>query len=402
MKIQKPHMAVRVLLGILSVILCLALFCTTVLTMVVADLKVLTGKDTLQSLITQLVFAAPKKNSPVYLFQSAGVGGVRLDEADTAQGESGGTQFIVDYLYDYLEQAMGDELNISKEDVGALLEESSVPEFVSDKMASMVSDIITGESTTVITKDEILDLVEENKELIEDVIGEELPEEVIEQIATKVEETNVADTVKDAVEVQLGLKPDPNQPEGPAGDEGVGGTQSGTTSSRPVLKENVIESVLTGKNTVEDVVTGGIPTLLVTLREITANTVLLTLLGVCLVLIVLLFAANYWKLYAALRGVGITLMVAALPFVAAMLAVEVVPALFMDPAMRIVAMVIELTGVVSLSTFGGGLVLLIGSIVWGSLCKRAQNKAIAEAVAVPVESAPAVAEEVPVAENTEA
>lgn len=387
MKIKKPPVAVRVLLGLVSVILCLALFCTTVVTMVVTDLKVLTSKDSLQTIITQLVFATPKKNSPVYLFQAAGVGGVRLDDAEISEGaqeEGSSTQFVVDFLYDYLKEEMGEEMEISKEEVGALLEESTIPEFLSDKMSSMVSDIITGESTTEITKDEILELVEENKQIIEDVIGEELPEEAIEQIVTKVEEVNVAETVKDVVEVQLGLKPDPSNPEADG------------TASAPVIKENVIQGVLSGKNTVDDVINGGIPTMLVLLREITATTMILSLLGVCLVLIGLLFAANYWKLHAALRGAGITLMIAALPFVAATVAVQAVPALFADPAMKVVALVIQTTGVVSFGTFGAGLAMLIGSIVWGCLRKRKLNQLVAAAV----EEVPAVAE-APIAENTE-
>lgn len=387
MKIKKPHVAVRVLLGILSVILCLALFCTTVVTMVVTDLKVLTSKDGLQTIITQLVFAGSQKKAPVYHFQAAGVGGIRLDEPEIPEGglpDGGSTDFIVDFLYDYLSKEIGEELDISKEEVGALLEESTIPEFVTDKMSSMVSDIITGESTTEITKDEILDLVEENKQIIEDVIGQELPQEVIEQIANVAEENNVAETVKEAVEIQLGLKPAP------------GGTDDGEASFKPVIKENVIQGVLSGESTIDDVLNGGIPAMLALLREITSTTVILSLLGVCLVLIGLLFAANYWKLHAALRGAGISLMLAALPFAAATVVVQAVPALLEVPVLRIVALVLQTTGVVSFGTFGAGLAMLIGSIVWGSLRKKKLN----QLAAVAVEEVPAVAE-APIAENTE-
>jgi uncharacterized membrane protein len=388
MKIKKPPVGVRVLLGIVSVILCLALFCTTVVTMVITDLKVLTSKDGVQTIITQLVFAGSQKKAPVYRFQAAGVGGVRLDDMQIPEGvlpEGGSADFIVDFLYDYLSKEMDGELDISKEEVGALLEDSTIPEFVTDKMSSMVSDIITGESTTEITKDEILDLVEENKQIIEDVIGQELPQEVIDQIADVVEENNVVETVKEAVEVQLGLKPSFGESE----DEGV--------SVRPAIKENVIQGVLSGKNTFDDVMNGGIPTLLALFREITSTTVLLSLLGVCLALIGLLFASNYWKPHAALRGVGISVMLAALPFVAATAAVQAVPALFADPAMQIVAMIIQVMIPVTFGVFGGGIALLIGSIVWGSQRKKKLLRMAAE----PVESAPAVEAEVPVAENTE-
>ena len=356
MKIKKPPVGVRVLLGILSVILCVALFCTTVLTMVVADLKVLTGKDTLQTVISQLIFANNAKSAPVHMVQAVGVGGIRLEEADVSQGDA--TQFVVDFLYDYLSEAFGEDLEISKEDVSALLEESTIPEFVSDKMSSMVSDIITGESTTEITGEEILQLVEENKTIIEDVIGQELPEEVIEKIVTTVEETNVVDTVKEVVEVQLGLKP------APGGDDQEGAVLS------PVIKENVVQGVLSGAHTVDDVMNGGIPTILALLREITATNVILMMAAVCLGLIGLLFALNYWKLHAALRGAGISLMVAGLPFAVATIAVQTVPALFGVPVLRILAMVIDATAAVSLGVFFGGIAMLVGSIVWGSAYKK--------------------------------
>ena len=356
MKIKKPPVGVRVLLGILSVILCVALFCTTVLTMVVADLKVLTGKDTLQTVISQLIFANNAKSAPVHMVQAVGVGGIRLEEADVSQGDA--TQFVVDFLYDYLSEAFGEDLEISKEDVSALLEESTIPEFVSDKMSSMVSDIITGESTTEITGEEILQLVEENKTIIEDVIGQELPEEVIEKIVTTVEETNVVDTVKEAVEVQLGLKP------APGGDDQEGAVLS------PVIKENVVQGVLSGETSLDDIMNGDILTILALVRELTVLAVILKLLGVCLVLIVLLFVANYWKPHAALRGVGITLMVASLPFVAATVAVYAVPALFTAKEMQLVAMLIQLVVGVTFTVFSAGIAMLVGSIVWGSAYKK--------------------------------
>ena len=386
MKIKKPPVGVRVLLGIVSVILCLALFCTTVVTMVITDLKVLTSKDGVQTIITQLVFAGSQKKAPVYRFQAAGVGGVRLDDMQIPEGvlpEGGSADFIVDFLFDYLSQAFGDELEISKEEVGSLLEESTIPEFVTDKMSSVVSDIITGESTTEITKEEILTLVEDNKEIIENVIGQELPQEVIDQIANVVEENNVVETVKEAVEIQLGLKP------APGGDEQDGALMA------PVIKENVVQGVLSGAHTVDDVMNGGIPTLLALFREITSTTVLLSLLGVCLALIGLLFVANYWKPHAALRGAGISLMLAGLPFVAATVAVYAVPALFVESEMQIVALIIKLTTMVNFGVFGGGIALLIGSIVWGSQRKKKLRLMEDEAAAASVECAPVaeVAEE---------
>jgi hypothetical protein len=65
--------------------------------------------------------------------------------------------------------------------------------------------------------------------------------------------------------------------------------------------------------------------------------------------------------------------------------------------MQIVAMIIPVMIPVTFGVFGGGIALLIGSIVWGSQRKKKLLRMASE----PVESAPAVEAEVPVAENTE-
>ncbi len=385
MKIKKPHVAVRVLLGILSVILCIALFAATIATMVIADFRVMTNKDNLQTFISQLLFASPQKNGPVILHQAMGAGGLRLD--DTAP--SGTSQLVVDYLYGYLENQLGGEIPVSKEEVQDLLEQSTVPEFLSDKMASLVSDIYTGENTTTITADEVQTLIEENKALIETVVGAEITTEQIDKIVEEVEKADVVETVKEVVEVQLGLKPDPENPDAPT--EAVDESTGDASAARPPLKENIIQSVLDGNATVEDVINGGIPTMLAAIREITSMTVLLSLLGTCAVLIGLLFLANYWKPHAAVRCAGITIMLAGLPFFAMTVAVLAVPALFADPVLSVVALIIQLTSGVSIGVFAGGVVLLVGSIVWG--CLRAKKLREMEAVPAVTAEAPAPAEE---------
>ena len=52
----------KVLLAIISVILCIALFASTLVTMLVADVKVATNKDNLQNLIQQTL-SAPAQQS---------------------------------------------------------------------------------------------------------------------------------------------------------------------------------------------------------------------------------------------------------------------------------------------------------------------------------------------------
>ena len=212
MKIKKPPVVVRVLLGIVSVLLCVALFVGIFAAMVVGNIRVMTSKDNLQTFISELLFAMPKKSAPVIWRQGVGVGGVRLDEAEAGLPES--QQMVVDFFYDMLQEQLGEDMPIEKENVEALLSESTVPEFLSEKMASIMSDVLNGEATTTITADEIVELVEENKTLIEDVIGMEITQEHLDAVTQWVEEADITTTVQEVVKGNLGLKgPEDAQPE---------------------------------------------------------------------------------------------------------------------------------------------------------------------------------------------
>jgi hypothetical protein len=285
---------------------------------------------------------------------------------------------VVDFLFDMLQEQMGEEMPIDKESVEALLSESTVPEFLSEKMASIMSDVLTGEATTTITADEIVELVEENKTLIEDVIGMEITQEHLDAVTQWVEEADISNTVQEVVKGNLGFKDNAGaQPEGD--DLGVVDGSQGS----------MLGGVLSGQTSLDSVMNGDIQTLLALFREVTSTNVLLTVLGGCAVLILLLFLANYWKLHAALRGVGITSMIASLPFCIPTALVFAVPSLFEVPGLNIVVMLLRLTAVVSFGVFAGGVAMLVGSIVWGSLSKK-KARAAALAVEVPVVEEPQI------------
>lgn len=372
MKIKKPPVVVRVLLGIISVVLCIALFVGIFTAMVIGNIRVLTNKDNLQTFISEILFATPKKHAPMILRQGVGVSGVKLDEADT--GMDGTQQMIVDYVYDMLKDQFGDELPVSEEKVEELLSESTVPEFLSEKMASIMSDVLTGETTTTITSEEVVELIQENSELIQDTFGVEITQEHLDAVTQWVEEADITTTVQEVVKGNLGLK-------GPEDTD----SEEGGFMEKDDGQGSVLGGVMSGQVSLDNVMNGDVQTLLALFREVTSVNVLLTLLGGCAVLIVLLFLANYWKLHAALRGVGITSMIAALPFCIPTALVFAVPSLFEVPGLNIVVMLLRLTAVVSFGVFAGGVAMLVGSIVWGSLSKKkARAAALAATEPVPV------------------
>ena len=376
---KKPHVVIRILLGIISVVLCIALFVGIFTAMVIGNIRVLTNKDNLQTFISEILFATPKKHAPMILRQGVGVGGVKLDEADT--GMDGTQQMIVDYVYDMLKDQFGDELPVSEEKVEELLSESTVPEFLSEKMASIMSDVLTGETTTTITSEEVVELIQENSELIQDTFGVEITQEHLDAVSEWVEEADITNTVQQVVQGNLGLK-----------DTDTGRPEEGGVALAPEMQGSVLQGMVSGQVSVDNILNGDIQTILALFREITSVNILLTILGACAVLVVLLFLVNYWKPYAAVRCVGITAMIAALPFLIPTVLVLAVPAMFAEPGLSIVALVLRLTSVVCIGLFVGGVVLLAGSIVWGTLAKK---KALAVAAAP-------VAQQIPVMPQTSA
>lgn len=383
MKAKKLPVGLRILFGFLSVILCVALFATTVLTIVLADVRVLTNEDNLQVIISHVLFGTPiQKPAPV---APQAMGGMKLDETDSSTTGSM-TDMVVDALYDLLGEQFGEEVPFTKEEVGDLLDQSTIPDFLSDKMAGIMSDIYTGNTTTTITGEEVAQLLEENKALIEDTIGMEMPQEYVDTIVNKVNEMDVPNMIQNVV---LGKPPiNPDSPE--SGEEGIPGDNimSGSASAMETFSGGVINGLLSGKGTIKDIVNGGIPVILMAVREVTSLEAMLIVIAACVILIGLLFVVNLKQLHIAVRCVGITAMLAGLPFAAATVVAFAVPSLFVGTALSIVYLGLTLTAGVSIGVFGGGLVLVIVSIVMTAIFKKNLKTPVAVPVAAPVEVAP--------------
>lgn len=371
---KKLPLGVRILLGFLSVILCFALFATTVTTILVADLSLLTSKGGLQKLIKDVIFptSAPVHISAVIL---PGRTPVRLNDADTTSQDA-----IIDALYDMLQEQFGGELPIEKEAVKDLIDQSTMSDYISDKVSGIVSDVISGESTTTITTDEILDLVEENKALLENTFQVEITEEMLEEVGQYVEKMDIMDTVQQEVSNIVGL-PSPVDPSDP--NSTIGSNQTGSAMS-------LIDAILKGQ-----IGEFGLAEALILVRFITSTSVLLSCIGACLLLCALLFLTNWGRPNAALRCCGIPILIAGILFLIPTVVAYAVPSLFLDKGIAgsAIRQVLVLAGTVSISVTALGLVLIIGGIVLGSILKKRAAKAAA-AAEVPTE----VTGEAPVAE----
>ncbi len=364
---------VRVLLSFLSVLLCIVLFVCSLVTILVADLCVLTSKGGIKELLMDVMFSASAPyRAPV--FAPGAVGGqIRLDTPDMGGVDMGGIDFsgllsgggadtIADVLYGIMSEQLGGEIPLSKEDVTEFVEQSSLPEFISDKVSGIVSDVINGDVTTTITKDEVVQLLEENKELIEETFQTEIPSEVIESVGQLVEDSKISETIQQGVAGAMGL---PVAPDSAA----PGETKPSGGTSNPDISQglDVMDSIVKGE--AEDM---DFAELMALLRFVTSTEVLLSCIGVCLILSALLFLTNWGRPNAALRCIGIPYLLAGILFLLPTGVATFAPDLFagMGVAGTVVRKVLSLAGYVSLGVTVLGLVLIIAGAILGSVMKK--------------------------------
>ena len=222
------------------------------------------------------------------------------------------------------------------------------------------------------------------------------------------------------MEGELDLGGNPQNPGDPESNIGSGttskpnkpgnSTSSGSGSAGSTNAGGVINGLLNGTSTIQDIIDGGIPTILSVVREITSLNMLLTLLAVCLIIVGLLFVTNLWQPHVAIRGVGLTAMFVALPLLIPTAIVMGAPDLVNVPGMDIAVLLLDLTKWVCIGVFAGGFVLLVLSIVLGTIQRKKWRAMKLAAMAAPVvepvvaevpvmEEVPVV-EEIPVAEET--
>ena len=415
---------VRILLGFISVLLCIVLFVCSLVTILVADLSLLTSKGSLQKLIQDVLFSTSAPYRPG--FSPAGVLPGRVPvRMDTAGGDMmAGIDFgsidlsgiisgdnavgaIVDTIYDQLEDQVGYAPAFSKEDLTNFVEKSTLTEFISDKVSGIVVDVINGEVTTTITKEEVVELLEENKELIEDTFQTEIPDEVIESVGTFVEESKLSETIQQSVADIVGVEIVPTTPVTPD-PENPGNTIGSTTNNKkPIFRPGdleVLEDVTTGN--VSDM---GVKEALALIRIITSPAVLIGCIAICLLISGLLFLTNWGRPNAALRCSGIPYFIAGLLFLIPSAVAQFVPSLVdsLIPGVgKAIRTVLSLAGTVNLSVTVFGLALIIGGAVWGGVLKKKRIAVAAATAAVAGDSASLsealLAVEEPTAEETAA
>ncbi len=252
---RKPHIALRILLQLLSFLVAVALFVTTLAGALVLDLQALTSaggiKQLIDAVFSVITTSAPVQSEEPHLSNLSnwtirydetetlpeGSYSVTVDEngntivvdkdgnvvdMDIVVGEDGNISIgdipedilngggdaesvggLVDWLYDQIDDSAEEELPITKEQLQNFVENSTVSDFLSDKLAGYAEDFINGTQNTTITADEIMDLLEENEELLKSELQIELTPEMKEELKGSVEEivekTDINNTIREEV-----------------------------------------------------------------------------------------------------------------------------------------------------------------------------------------------------------
>lgn len=240
-KRKKPHFLIRMLMQLISLVLCVVLLVAVLGTVVLADLNTLTSSGGINKLISSVL---NPKSAPASPRITVGALGVHLDDptfpgdledalggtipgdledalggtipgdwsdilgggdleieipSDILTGGSDAVGELIDYIFVQVEQQTGEELPITSEQLQTIVEESTVTEFISEKLEGYANDFLNGTTDTKITAEEILQLLEENQELLERELDLEITEEFKQEFTQTVDQIIVENDINNVI-----------------------------------------------------------------------------------------------------------------------------------------------------------------------------------------------------------
>lgn len=354
-KIRRRPWPLKILLGLVAFVLCIVMFVVTVAGALVIDLRVMTSEGGIKEILTQLILPAKPTASDRLSV------GMTLTAASPAPGTGAGTgeteemsNFLIDAAFDILHQQFGEDIPITKEQVGSFLEQSTAKDFLAEKISGALDDMINNTSNTTITRDEIMTLAKENKQLIEETFEVTIEDSMLEELEQmleeepffeQLEEKGFADVVIESV---------------------VGG---GNEDAAGALEE-MQEAVAAFKQVMS------------VIGQITADSTLFAVIGAFVALFLLVFLVNF-SLPKTLSDTGIVLTFAGLILSApnflfnSGVLYTLLPA-EMSGVLSVAGGLLSAVQVVHFSILGAGVALIVLAIVAKILKNNRQKKLLAQ------------------------
>ena len=354
---KRPHMAVRALLQFLSFVLCLVLVSSILATVAVADLRVMLSQGGIKSIIDAVMGISqsseyvPLPQAPAGEGHVAQVSDFSLDEIpeDILSGGNGedNVNALIDWLYTELEKDAEEGLEFTKEEFQSFMEESTISEYVSEKLAGFAEDFINGTEETNITTEEIMDLLDENEQVLEEKLNVVLTEEDKQKIEQDVHKVVVEDKLNETIRDTV------------------------NESVEEVLQETGLDR----------------ETLQSALQLITSDLVLYGAIAACVLLVVLLCLLNYYNVgagftWSASAGLLVGLAVSA-PLLTLQYGQDLLLDLLPDMA-NFLGLAVSFVPALAPIHYGlllGSAVVLVISIVWRIIARCIYNRRLKESLA---------------------
>lgn len=263
------RLPLRILSFAVSLVLVVCLFATAFL----LDLRILTSHESLKSILTEAASATSSQSQPSQPAAQSSPYAVKLStteippEVGNALEDSLRASDITGMVEEILGSALGEDVAVDTQQVVQFLQESTVMDYLAEKVSSYADDIINGTADTIITTEELMQLVEENQSLIEETfqveITPEMKAEIQEQVRQTVEEEDLNGTIHQTI---------------------------------AETAETAVTLPLIGTVTVGEI--------LETVRQLTETRYLIMALVICVVLMAVLLALSYYNLSVGVRRCG--------------------------------------------------------------------------------------------------
>lgn len=202
---KKPHIALRIFLQFFSFVFSILLTVALVGTVVVADINQMTSAGGIKQIIRAMLLPAPQN-----VHASAAGAGLKAHNLASSSGEASSNP-LLNAVYQAVEQLLGPEADMELEKVQNFIEQSTVPDFLAEKMAGIADDLIEGTENTTITAEELTDLIEENRSLLETEFGVTITDEMIAELEDKADEwmesQNINQMIRDGIQNALAETP---------------------------------------------------------------------------------------------------------------------------------------------------------------------------------------------------
>ena len=352
-KTRKRPWPLKILLELIAIVLCVTLFAVTIAGALVLDLRVMTSQGGIEKILTQLLVSTPSGSAQSQTPEH-GTTVILLSDGLT-ENEQEASNFITDMLYDMLQESIGQDLPVTKGQISEFLEKSTATEFIAEKMSGAIDDFLNDTSNTTITKDEVLELVRDNTELIKESFDFEITDDMIAEVETMLNDIPVWEELE-----QKGLV--------------------------PYLEENLLLPDMETGSGSDGSVSGGLAAVkqaMEYVRLTTSNTAIACLAGVVIALALLVLLVN-WSLPKTLSDVGITflfagLILSSLNFIGASGALEMLLADQME-IIGLINGILASIAVVHYTVLGTGVALIILAIIAKIIKNSRRKKALKESL----------------------